>query len=101
MVLASTSEPRAGTARGARVAWLPTVTPGSNTELAPRVPCRPILMGAHTMVWLSIAMLDAILQVSPATSLQVAVNLGDNWEQQCVLSFFPLLCSPFSSPSFF
>ena len=69
MVLGSTIDPAAGAAKGARVACAPTVVPGRITALAPTVPWSPILMGAQAMLVLSTAMLAAILQVSPFTTL--------------------------------
>lgn len=69
MVLGSIMDPTAGAASGARVACAPTVVPGRITALAPTVPWSPILMGAQAMLVLSTAMLVAILQVSPFTTL--------------------------------
>lgn len=82
MVLGSTVDPTAGAARGASVAWAPTVVPGRTTAEAPRVPWSPIFTGAQAMLVLSTAMLVAILQVSPFTTLQKPLH----HQNSCVLA---------------
>ena len=82
MVLGSTIDPTAGAANGANVACAPTVVPGKITALAPTVPWSPILMGAQAMVVLSTAMLEAILQVSPFTTLHHKPQLMSKGKEQ-------------------